>query len=827
MAIAYKSKVFSNAAANTSQALFTAVASNTLVKSIICNNDGKSTGTATLRINESGGTSKLIRRVTIASGDNSVELLYDVLALEAGDILYVTSTDTDITFIMNYAEDSEALVLQSIDVLSDVNTTGKANGNVLTWDSTSGQWEAAAPTGGGATTLDGLTDVTITAAIDHDALVYDEAALTWVNGAPKSLDMPVYAASAIAKGKLVKAVGAQGDKVSVALFDLDVDDPKYLIGLTVDAISAGGTGHVRTYGELRGISTNAYAVGTVLYASGTAGDLSTTAGVPEIPVAIVTKSQLNSGRLFIRTWSPSVAKVHSVNGETGVVVLKGDEILRSASDNSTIDGDLTTAEGNINAIKAVLKYPSSNTTGVQVDANNKLEIDSSVQKAVFTINGTSAATIGPSQSLFPQVRIGTTGNTYDLPITRGVADGEVPVYTLSTNTSEWKKLGTSNLSGDSDGITQGTTNLFLTSAERTKLTSVTSGAAVASVAGTPPIVSSGGTSPTISINAATISAAGSMSAADKTKLDGIAAGAEVNQNAFSNFAVSGQSPVVADSTTDTLTLVAGSNITLTTDAANDTITIAASSGGGGGNNFGTISVATQSPVVADAGNDTLTFVAAGGMAITTDATTDTITFDSKYLDFDDVTLQGARLIDMNGETLTLEDSTQLHPVAFFTSDSVDLREVSIRAMDNGTAGYIQLFEAANNGTNGIRLQAPTNLATSPTFTLPAADGTSGQVLSTNGSGGLSFVTKKFTQVTGKTVLTGAWSLVSGVYEATISDAAILATSIVNIIPNNNDASTIRTAGLLPRTDSSAGAVKIYSTNAPAATITVTLNIFDL
>lgn len=529
MAIAYKSKVFSNSAANTSQALFTAVASNTLVKSIICNNDGKSTGTATLRINESGGTSKLIRRVTIASGDTSVELLYDVLALEAGDILYVTSTDTDITFIMSYAEDSEALVLQSIDVLSDVNTTGKADGDVLTWDDGTNNWVALPPTGGGgATTLDGLTDVTITAAIDHDSLVYDEAALTWINGAPKSLDMPVYAASAISKGKLVKAVGAQGDKVSVALFDLDVDDPKYLIGLTVEAISAGGTGHVRTYGELRGISTNAYAVGTVLYASGTAGDLSTTAGVPEIPVAIVTKSQLNSGRLFIRTWAPSVAKVHSVNGETGVVVLKGDEILRSASDNSTIDGDLTTAEGNINAIKAVLKYPSATVSGIQTDASNKLEIDSATQKAVFTINGTSAATIGPSQSLFPQVRIGTTGNTYDLPITRGVADGEVPVYTLSTNTSEWKKLGTSNLSGDSDGITQGTTNLFLTSAERTKLTSVTSGAAVASVAGTAPIVSSGGTSPDISINAATPSAAGSMSAADKTKLDGIQAGAQVN-----------------------------------------------------------------------------------------------------------------------------------------------------------------------------------------------------------------------------------------------------------------------------------------------------------
>jgi hypothetical protein len=108
-------------------------------------------------------------------------------------------------------------------------------------------------------------------------------------------------------------------------------------------------------------------------------------------------------------------------------------------------------------------------------------------------------------------------------------------------------------------------------------------------------------------------------------------------------------------------------------------------------------------------------------------------------------------------------------------------------------------------------------------------GTTGQVLAKNSGTNydVTWTTKKVTQVTGKTVATGAWSLVSGVYEASISDAAILSTSIVDIIPNNADASTIRTAGLLPRTDSSSGSVKIYATSAPTATITVTLNIFDL
>lgn len=50
---------------------------------------------------------------------------------------------------------------------------------------------------------------------------------------------------------------------------------------------------------------------------------------------------------------------------------------------------------------------------------------------------------------------------------------------------------------------------------------------------------------------------------------------------FSTVAVSGQTNIVADSATDTLTFVAGDNITITTNATNDSITITAASGGGG------------------------------------------------------------------------------------------------------------------------------------------------------------------------------------------------------------------------------------------------------
>lgn len=53
---------------------------------------------------------------------------------------------------------------------------------------------------------------------------------------------------------------------------------------------------------------------------------------------------------------------------------------------------------------------------------------------------------------------------------------------------------------------------------------------------------------------------------------GVAAGAEVNQNAFSNVKV-GTTTVAADTKTDTLTLEAGGDVTLTPDATNDKVTI--------------------------------------------------------------------------------------------------------------------------------------------------------------------------------------------------------------------------------------------------------------
>lgn len=64
-----------------------------------------------------------------------------------------------------------------------------------------------------------------------------------------------------------------------------------------------------------------------------------------------------------------------------------------------------------------------------------------------------------------------------------------------------------------------------------------------------------------------------MTTSERTKLASVTAGAEPNQNAFSVIKV-GTTNIAADSKTDTLELAAGSGITLTPDASGDKVTMA-------------------------------------------------------------------------------------------------------------------------------------------------------------------------------------------------------------------------------------------------------------
>ena len=101
----------------------------------------------------------------------------------------------------------------------------------------------------------------------------------------------------------------------------------------------------------------------------------------------------------------------------------------------------------------------------------------------------------------------------------------------------------------------------------------------------------------------------------------IAGDSIVSGTLYAPNAISGSLTKLTDGTSY---LVAGTNVTITT-ASNGSVAISSTADQ---NVFSTIAVAGQTNVVADATTDTLTFVESGGMTITTDASTDTITFSS-------------------------------------------------------------------------------------------------------------------------------------------------------------------------------------------------------
>lgn len=85
----------------------------------------------------------------------------------------------------------------------------------------------------------------------------------------------------------------------------------------------------------------------------------------------------------------------------------------------------------------------------------------------------------------------------------------------------------------------------------------------------------------------------------------------------------------------------------------------------------------------------------------------------------------------------------------------------LAVVGNSTAGAeIRLPEDTDNGSNYVALKAADSIASNLTFTLPSADGTSGQVLQTNGSGTLSFATAAGTTTTEYTSST-TWTKPSG------------------------------------------------------------------
>ncbi|WP_094605336.1 hypothetical protein SPSIL_002610 [Sporomusa silvacetica DSM 10669] len=198
---------------------------------------------------------------------------------------------------------------------------------------------------------------------------------------------------------------------------------------------------------------------------------------------------------------------------------------------------------------------------------------------------------------------------------------------------------------------------------------------------------------------ATTSASGFMSPASLTKLNGIASGAEVNQNAFSNIVV-GSTTIASDVESDTLTLAAGTNIALTGDSTNDKVTIGVT---------GTVAAITAAACTGNAATATtlataraingVSFNGSAAIVVEPYIEQDAATNASKYLTFVDSSTAGYQRLNLD-TALSYNPSTNL--LATSITGNAATATTATSAANATTAGGLAVNSTGvNNVVNQI------------------------------------------------------------------------------------------------------------------------------
>ena len=251
-------------------------------------------------------------------------------------------------------------------------------------------------------------------------------------------------------------------------------------------------------------------------------------------------------------------------GQTITADTSTDTLSFAAGTGITITGDatgdqvtITNSAPNVNQnLFGSFASPDDDTT-IQANSDSTTLNFVSGGGVSFGMNNTSKSVTltntspNVDQNIFNTVRV--SGQT---DVTTASVNG-VLTFVAGTNTTLTTDNTGKSVTINSSGSTQ---NLFSTIGADTGSTTANSA--------TDTLTVTGGTGITTAITGDTLTVTNSSPNAD--------------QNLFSSVAVAGQSPITATGTTDSLTLVAGTNVTITTDTGTDSITINASGGGGGG-----------------------------------------------------------------------------------------------------------------------------------------------------------------------------------------------------------------------------------------------------
>ena len=179
----------------------------------------------------------------------------------------------------------------TLDGLSDVTISAPANAQVLTYNSTTGQWENQTPaSGGGGDMLKSTYDV------DNDGIV-DGSETTQIIVRNST-------GSTLTKGQVVYLSGATGNRPNAVLSQANTEaTSSKTIGIVIANIANNSDGYIAVNGTLHNLNTSAFTAGDAVWLSATTAGAYTST-IPAEPnhtvfIGYIARSHPTQGRLVI------------------------------------------------------------------------------------------------------------------------------------------------------------------------------------------------------------------------------------------------------------------------------------------------------------------------------------------------------------------------------------------------------------------------------------------------------------------------------------------------------------------------------------------------
>jgi hypothetical protein len=702
--------------------------------------------------------------VTLKAGTGGTDVVSDLngtVTLVAGTNVTLSGDNTAKTVtinasgggggISNVVEDTTPQLGGNLDV-NGQSIVSASNGDI-----------AITPNGTGAVILDG-NEFPQTQGATGQILVADGAGLLeWAN--QEKLTAKVINADSVTinKGEPVYVFSAQGDLIAVkrALNTGDSTSAQTL-GLATASIAANAEGIIICQGVLTHVDTSTYTAGQALYLGATAGSVTTTK--PSEPnhlvyLGFVEKINASSGRIYVRVQNGyELDELHDVN-INNATALANNHLLRynSAStrwENAALDiiTDTTPQLGgslDVNG-QSIVSVSNGNIT-LAPNGTGKVIIsgDLQIDGTTTTVNSTTLDIDDINITLAKGAANAAAANGGGITL-EGPTVAATITYTSANDRWNMNKtlaatlVGnvTGNLTGNADTAT-GATNINISTTDGntsdTTLYPVLVGAA--STGNQLPHIDSG----VLTFNASTniLSSTGFAGA-----LNGTVGATTANTGAFTTLSASstvsgtGFSTYLASPPAIGGTAAAAGTFTALTSTGLTTLKTYKETISAGGNqasaytpdySLGTVHTVTLTGNVTFAAP---TNMAAGNsltLILTQDATggrTGTWNASYKWLGGTPTLSTTAASIDVVN---IFYDGTN-----YITGISKQDTSTSVSGLTITAAGELRL--ADTDSSNYVGFKAPGTVSANNIWTLPATDGTNGQVLSTNGSDVLSWIT---------------------------------------------------------------------------------------